>query len=103
MIVIAVIVLVWFITALLTLDHAEAMQDEAQPEAQIKPTDEGPVINPNLITVHVVAHSHDDVGWLKTIDDYFYGRDNRMQVADVGKTITNVVESLLEDANRKFS
>ena len=35
LIVIAVIVLVWFITALLTLDHAEAMQDEAQPEAPI--------------------------------------------------------------------
>jgi len=43
------------------------------------------------------------VGWLKTIGDYFYGLDNRMQVADVDKTITNVVESLLENANRKFS
>ena len=25
------------------------------------------------MTVHLVHHSHDDVGWLKTIDDYFSG------------------------------
>ena len=24
-------------------------------------------------TVHVVPHSHDDVGWLKTLDQYFDG------------------------------
>lgn len=25
------------------------------------------------ITVHVAPHSHDDVGWLKTVDEYFDG------------------------------
>ena len=24
-------------------------------------------------TIHVTPHSHDDVGWLKTLDQYFYG------------------------------
>ena len=28
------------------------------------------------ITVHVCPHSHDDVGWLKTVDQYFYGEKN---------------------------
>ena len=26
-----------------------------------------------MLNVHLVAHSHDDVGWLKTADQYFLG------------------------------
>lgn len=29
--------------------------------------------DPTKLNVHLLAHSHDDVGWLKTVDQYFLG------------------------------
>ena len=48
------------------------------------------------VTVHLIPHSHDDVGWLKTVDDYFYGGDQRTQFAGVQYTIDTVVSELYE-------
>ncbi|KAK9990150.1 hypothetical protein SO802_025135 [Lithocarpus litseifolius] len=54
------------------------------------------------LNVHLVPHSHDDVGWLKTIDQYYVGSNNSIQGACVENVLDSVVESLLRDPNRKF-
>ncbi|KAF5738117.1 lysosomal alpha-mannosidase isoform X2 [Tripterygium wilfordii] len=54
------------------------------------------------LNVHLVPHSHDDVGWLKTVDEYYVGSKQSIQVACVENVLDSVVEALLRDRNRKF-
>ncbi|EFH41343.1 glycosyl hydrolase family 38 protein [Arabidopsis lyrata subsp. lyrata] len=57
---------------------------------------------PGKLNVHLVPHSHDDVGWLKTVDQYYVGSNNSIQNACVRNVLDSVVDSLLGDPNRKF-
>lgn len=59
-------------------------------------------IVPGKLNVHLVAHSHDDVGWLKTIDQYYVGSNNSIQKACVQNVLDSIVPALLADKNRKF-
>ena len=34
------------------------------------------LVRDDVINVHLVAHSHDDTGYRKTTDDYYYGTKN---------------------------
>lgn len=54
------------------------------------------------LNVHLVPHSHDDVGWLKTVDQYFVGSNNSIQGACVENVLDSLVDALLRDPNRKF-
>ncbi|CAL0305214.1 unnamed protein product [Lupinus luteus] len=59
-------------------------------------------IVPGKLNVHLVPHTHDDVGWLKTIDQYYVGSNNSIQGACVQNVLDSLVPALLADKNRKF-
>lgn len=61
-----------------------------------------PKPKPDMLNVHIVAHTHDDVGWLKTVDQYYYGSKNTIQKASVQSILDSVVQELLKDANKRF-
>eukprot|EP00457_Paulinella_chromatophora_P000583 gb/GEZN01000583.1/.p1 GENE.gb/GEZN01000583.1/~~gb/GEZN01000583.1/.p1 ORF type:complete len:1193 (-),score=233.63 gb/GEZN01000583.1/:442-4020(-) len=54
------------------------------------------------LQVHLVAHTHDDVGWLKTVDQYYVGQNSTIQVAAVQYILSNVLQMLQENPQRKF-
>ena len=46
----------------------------AHPNLQTTEGDLRRILDVNqTITVHLVPHTYDDVGWLKTVDEYYYG------------------------------
>ena len=59
-----------------------------------------------MILTHLSIRSkriqHDDVGWLKTVDQYFVGSNNSIQNAGVQIIIDSVVDELLANPDRKF-
>ncbi|XP_075403812.1 lysosomal alpha-mannosidase [Tenrec ecaudatus] len=68
----------------------------------ISPYETCPKVKPDMLNVHLVAHTHDDVGWLKTVDQYFYGIRNDIQRAGVQYILDSVVSALLVDPTRRF-
>ncbi|KAL5505251.1 hypothetical protein EMCRGX_G006653 [Ephydatia muelleri] len=61
------------------------------------------VIAADVLQVHIVPHTHDDVGWLKTVDEYYYGANNSIQHAGVQYILDTVMDELSRDPNKTFS
>ena len=54
------------------------------------------------LQIHLVPHTHNDVGWLKTVDEYFYGGNKTIQDAAVQYILDTVVTELQKNPNRTF-
>lgn len=59
-------------------------------------------VKDGFINVHIVPHTHDDVGWLKTVDQYYYGSNSNTQKAGVQYIIETVMDSLKRNKDRRF-
>lgn len=61
------------------------------------------IYSDTVLNVHIVPHTHDDVGWLKTVDQYYYGSNNTIQHAGVQYVISSMVLELEKDPARTFT
>ena len=58
---------------------------------------------PRVLNVHVVPHTHDDVGWRKTVTQYYYGwNDTLDRRGAVREILSTVVQALTEHEARTF-
>eukprot|EP00359_Climacostomum_virens_P001263 CAMPEP_0204897750 /NCGR_PEP_ID=MMETSP1397-20131031/896_1 /ASSEMBLY_ACC=CAM_ASM_000891 /TAXON_ID=49980 /ORGANISM="Climacostomum Climacostomum virens, Strain Stock W-24" /LENGTH=968 /DNA_ID=CAMNT_0052065525 /DNA_START=197 /DNA_END=3103 /DNA_ORIENTATION=+ len=60
-------------------------------------------LNDTRLHVHLVPHTHDDVGWLKTVDQYYFGIKSNVTEAGVQYILDSVIGALELDPSRKFS
>lgn len=64
--------------------------------------DSCPKGKPNHLNVHLVPHTHDDVGWLKTVDQYYYGSNKYITTVGVQYILDTVIPELLMDPSKRF-
>jgi len=54
------------------------------------------------VNVHIIAHTHDDVGWLKTVDQYYYGTKKSNSPVSVEFILDSLIPELVMDRDKRF-
>lgn len=65
--------LILFIASLVSVIFAHPSDHEGKAENAKCGYESCPKAQPGVLNVHLVSHTHDDVGWLKTVDQYYFG------------------------------
>jgi hypothetical protein len=53
-----------------------------------------------MTTVYLIPHSHDDPGWMQTIDEYYEGFDQYHY--GIRKMYNSILETLVDKPHRRF-
>ncbi|XP_040842159.1 lysosomal alpha-mannosidase-like [Ochotona curzoniae] len=61
-----------------------------------------PRVQPDMLNVHLVAHTHDDVGWIYTVDQYYKGAQNERLRSGVKNILDSVFAALQAEPSRRF-
>ena len=51
----------------------------------------------------MLTHTHDDVGWLKTYEEYFTGTNQGVTIANVKLILDTTIEALLRNPDYRFT
>ncbi|WKY16346.1 hypothetical protein Q1695_001202 [Nippostrongylus brasiliensis] len=57
----------------------------------------------DVINVHLIPHTHDDLGWIKTVDQYYYGAKQTLVPVGVQYIYNTVMDELQKHPERRFS
>ena len=49
------------------------------------------------MTVHLIPHTHDDVGWRKTYEEYFYGSN---VISTERTAVTYIMDTTIDELER---
>ncbi|KAF7265915.1 hypothetical protein GWI33_020660 [Rhynchophorus ferrugineus] len=59
-------------------------------------------IKSGYVNIHLLPHSHDDVGWVKTVDQFYHGTNYKSYRAAVAYIYDTVLTSVRRKKDRKF-
>ncbi|KAK6112469.1 Glycosyl hydrolases 38 C-terminal domain family protein [Brugia pahangi] len=57
----------------------------------------------DVLNIHLICHTHDDPGWIKTIDQYYYGSQKEKTAVGVRYILSTVMDELEKDKSKRFS
>jgi len=85
----------------LTICQSRTIDNQTVTFPQLK----GSLVEVNASTtlsIHLIPHTHDDIGWLKTVDQYYYDSEKQITQMGVQYILDSVLPVLNLDSKKRF-